>query len=182
MRAMRFKLIGAFAVLLSLALAVSCKGFFVNPTVSSITVGPSSVNIPVGSTQQMAATATYSDGSTGDVTSKSGISWQSSDSTEATVTNTGVVKGIAAGSPSITAQLGTVSGQTSVTITLTNVTGIVITPTTSNIQTNGGTATFQAMANVSGQATQIDVTSQVAWTISDAAKSSTALRRSGLNG
>ena len=169
MRAMKLKLIGAFAVLLSLALAASCRGFFVNPTVSSITVGPSNVNIPVGSTQQMTATATYSDQSTGDVTSKSGITWQSSDSTQATVTNTGLVKGVAAGTPTITAQLGTVSGQSTVTITLTNVTGIVVTPSTANIQSNGGTATFQAMANVSGQATPVDVTSQVAWTISDTA-------------
>jgi uncharacterized protein YjdB len=167
MSAKKLKLIGSFAVLLSLALAASCRGFFVNPTVSSITVGPSNVHIPVGSTQQMAATATYSDNSTGDVTSKSGITWQSSDDTMATVTNTGVVKGVAAGTPTITAQLGTVSGQTTVNITLTNVTGIVVTPTTSNIKSNGGTATFQAMANVANQSTQVDVSSQVAWTISD---------------
>jgi len=167
MSAKKLKLIGSFAVILGLAFAVSCKGFFVNPTVSSITVGPSNVNIPVGSTQQMAATATFSDSSTGDVTSKSGITWQSSDGTIATVTNTGVVKGVAAGTPTITAQLGTVSGQTTVNITLTNVTSIVVTPTTSNIQSNGGTATFQAMANVANQSTQVDVSSQVAWTISD---------------
>jgi trimeric autotransporter adhesin len=169
MSATRLRVIGAFAVLLSLALAVSCKGFFVNPTVSSITVGPSNVNIPVGSTQQMTATATYSDQSTGDVTSKSGISWQSSDSTQATVTNTGLVKGVAAGTPTITAQLGTVSGQASVNVTLTNVTSIAVNPSTANIQANGGTATFQAMANVSGQAAQVDISSQVAWTISDTA-------------
>ena len=167
MSAKKLKLIGSFAVLLSLALAASCRGFFVNPTVSSITVGPSNVNIPIGSTQQMTATATYSDQSTGNVTGKSGITWQSSDDTKATVTNTGVVMGVAAGTPTITAQLGTVSGQTTVNITLTNVTGIVITPSTSNIQTNGGTATFQAMANVANQSTQVDVSAQVAWTISD---------------
>src|ERR1700747_545645 len=107
MPAKKLKLVGSFAVLLSLALAASCRGFFVNPTVSSITVGPSNVKIPIGSTQQMTATATFSDQSTGDVTSKSGISWQSSDSTQATVTNTGLVKGVAAGTPTITAQLGT---------------------------------------------------------------------------
>ena len=167
MRVMRLKLIGAFAVLLTLAFAASCRGFFVNPTVSSITVGPSNVNIPVGSTQQMTATATYSDQSTGDVTSKSGISWQSSDATQATVTSTGLVKGLAAGTPTITAQLGTVSGQSTVNITLTNITGIVVTPSTANIATNGGTAPFQAMANVSGQNTQVDISAQVAWTISD---------------
>jgi uncharacterized protein YjdB len=168
MLAKNLRLIGSFAALLTLALAVSCKGFFVNPTLNSISVGPTSSNIPVGQTQQMQATGTYSDGSQKNITSTSGIVWQSSDASQATVSKSGVVTGVAAGTPTITAQDGTVSGQTTVNVTLTNVTGIVITPTTSNIASNGGTATFQAMANVSGQSTQIDVSAQVTWTISDA--------------
>ena len=32
----RIRLVGAFAALATLALAVSCKGFFVNPTLTSI--------------------------------------------------------------------------------------------------------------------------------------------------
>jgi trimeric autotransporter adhesin len=163
------RLIAAFAALASLALAVSCRGFFVNPTLSSIAVGPSGANIPVGQTQQMAATGTYSDGSTQNVTSKSGIVWQSSDISQATVTNAGVVKGVSAGSPTITATLGTVSGQTSVTVTLTNVTGIVISPTSGSLKSNGGTTTFQALANVSGSTTQVDVSAQATWTITNPA-------------
>ena len=138
MLAKKLRLIGVFAVLLALALAVGCKGFFVNPTLNSITVGPTSSNIPVGQTQQMQATGTYSDGSQKNITSTSGIVWQSSDANQATVSGSGVVKGVAAG-----------------------------TPTSSNIASNGGTATFQAMANVSGQSTQIDVSAQVTWSISD---------------
>jgi hypothetical protein len=161
------RLIGAFSVLATLALAASCRGFFVNPTLNSITVGPTNVNIPIGSTQQMVATGSFSDGSTQNITNKSGIVWSTSDDTQATVSNSGLVTGVSASSPTITAQFGTVSGQTTVNVTLTNVTGIVITPTTSNISANGGTATFVANANVSGSSTQTDVSSQVVWSISD---------------
>ena len=36
----RIRLVGAFAALATLALAVSCKGFFVNPTLTGVSVGP----------------------------------------------------------------------------------------------------------------------------------------------
>jgi uncharacterized protein YjdB len=163
----KVRLIGPCAALATLALAVSCRGFFVNPTLTSIAVGPTSASVPVGSTQQMSATGTYSDSSQQDITGKSGIIWQSSDTSQATVNGSGLVTGVAAGTPTITAQLGTVSGQTSITVSLTNVTAIKVTPITANISANGGTAQFQAMATVSGQSTQIDVSSQVTWTISD---------------
>ena len=163
----KLHLTGALAMLATLALGISCRGFFVNPTLSSITVGPSSASIPIGSTQQMTATGTFDDGSTQNITSKSGIVWQSSDQSAATVSSTGLVKGIATGSPTITAQFGTVSGQTTVNITLTNVTGIVVNPTTANIKSNGGTATFTALATVSGSSQQVDVSSQATWSITN---------------
>ena len=43
MSAKKLKLLGSFAVLLSLAFAVSCKGFFVNPTVTSMAIGPANL-------------------------------------------------------------------------------------------------------------------------------------------
>ena len=39
-----------FAALITLALAASCTGFFVNPTISSLAVGPASPTIETGST------------------------------------------------------------------------------------------------------------------------------------
>ncbi len=36
----KLRLLGAFAALATLALAVSCPGFFVNPTLTAIAVGP----------------------------------------------------------------------------------------------------------------------------------------------
>ena len=65
-----------------LALAASCRGFFVNPTLQSITVTPSTGKVAPAGTIQMTATGTFDDGSTSNVTSNS--SWQSSDTTVAT--------------------------------------------------------------------------------------------------
>ena len=42
----------------------ACKGFIVNPTLSSIALTPETPSVTVGSTEQMTATGTYSDGST----------------------------------------------------------------------------------------------------------------------
>jgi hypothetical protein len=62
MPAKKLKLIGAFAALLSLGLAVSCKGFFVNPTLTSVAVGPQNLSLNVTQQWQMSATGTYDDG------------------------------------------------------------------------------------------------------------------------
>jgi hypothetical protein len=157
------RLAGAFAVLAIFAFSLGCRGFFVNPTLTTVTVGPTGFNLPVGSTQQMTATGTYNDGSTKTLTS--GVVWTSSDPTVATVTVGGLVTGVAAGTATITAQSGTITGQSSITVSLTNVTGITITPTTGNVKTNGGTVTFKALATISGSSTPIDVSAQVNWTI-----------------
>src|ERR1700680_3290757 len=64
------------ASLLTLAL-VGCKGFIVNPTLTAITVTPSTPTVTAGSTEQMAATGTFNDGSTKIITSSA--TWASSD-------------------------------------------------------------------------------------------------------
>jgi hypothetical protein len=159
----KLRLAGAFAVLAIFAFSLGCRGFFVNPTLTTVTVGPTGFNLPVGSTQQMTATGTYNDGSTKTLTS--GVVWTSSDPTIATVTVGGLVTGVAAGTATITAQSGTITGQSSITVSLTNVTGLTITPTTGNVKTNGGTVSFKALATISGSSTPIDVSAQVNWTI-----------------
>jgi hypothetical protein len=67
----KLRLMGASAALATLALAISCRGFFVNPTVTSVAIGPANLSLAPGTSFHMVATATYSDGSTGDVTGKS---------------------------------------------------------------------------------------------------------------
>jgi uncharacterized protein YjdB len=162
---------GAVAALFSLALAVSCTGFFQNPTLTSLTVGPV-LNVNQGATGQLSVTGSYSDGSTKSLST--GIVWSSSDDTIATVSASGLVTGVAVGSATITAADGTVTGTTSVTVTLTNVTAISITPTTADANANGGFATFQAFATVSGSSTPVDVTATTTWTVTSTTSGSTA--------
>ena len=95
-----------------LAVTLGCRGFFVNPVLQSVTVGPSNLNLQQGTTQQMTATGNFDDGSTKTLTS--GVVWSSSDATIAPVSAAGVVNGAAAGTATITAEDGTVSGQATV--------------------------------------------------------------------
>ncbi|PYX62695.1 MAG: hypothetical protein DMG74_19860, partial [Acidobacteria bacterium] len=53
-----------FIALLGMIFAVGCRGFFVNPTLTTVTVGPSTPSIQQGKTLQMTATGTFDDGST----------------------------------------------------------------------------------------------------------------------
>ena len=158
----KLRLAGAFAALATFAFTLGCRGFFVNPTLTTVTVGPTGFNLPVGSTQQMTATGTYNDGSTKTLTS--GVVWTSSDGNVATVSSSGKVTGVAAGTATITAQSGTITGTASITVSLTNVTGLTISPTSGNVKANGGTVTFRAFATISGSSTPVDVSAQVNWT------------------
>jgi hypothetical protein len=157
------RLAGAFAALATFAFTLGCRGFFVNPTLTTVTVGPTGFNLPVGSTQQMTATGTYNDGSTKTLTS--GVVWTSSNGNVATVSSSGKLTGVAAGTATITAQSGTITGTASITVSLTNVTGLTISPTSGNVKTNGGTVTFTALATISGSSTPVDVSAQANWTI-----------------
>ena len=71
------------------------------PVLQSITVSPTSASISVGATQQFTATGHYSNGTTQTLTS--GVTWNSSSTTYATISATGLATGVAGGSTSITA-------------------------------------------------------------------------------
>jgi hypothetical protein len=155
-----------FVVFSFLAATAGCKGFFVNPVLQSVTVGPSTLNLQQGATQQMTATGNFDDGSTKTLTS--GVIWSSSNTGVAPVSTGGIVSGAASGGPvTITAEDGTVSGQATVNVSLANVTSIKITPTSTSAQANGGTAQFTALATVQGQSQPIDVSGTVTWSTSD---------------
>jgi uncharacterized protein YjdB len=160
----KLQLLAAFTTLFLLALGVGCKGFFQNPTLTTVTIGPQNPNIAQGSTLQMSATGTFDDGSTKTLTS--GVFWSSSDDTVASINSSGVITGASAGTATITGSSGTVSGTTTATVSLTNVTAITISPKNTSTQVNTQVQ-YTAMATVSGQSNQVDVTAQVTWTSSD---------------
>lgn len=83
------------------------------PVVSTVTLSPSSVSIQSGASSQLTATARNAAGTT---VSRS-FTWTSSNPNVATVTSTGLVRGVAAGTATITATTDGRSGTRVVTVT-----------------------------------------------------------------
>lgn len=155
----------AVSALLLLAVAVGCTGFFQNPTLTTLTVGPQNANIQQGTNVQMTAVATYSDGSTKNL--NSGIFWSTSDDTVAPITAGGLVNGASPGTATITGSSGATTGTTTLTVTLNNVTAIQVQPL--GVQTaalGSSTATYTCLATVSGNPS-VDVTTSVTWSVTD---------------
>jgi uncharacterized protein YjdB len=141
-----------------------CGGsFFVDPTVTGVKVAPATPFVQSGRTQQMAATAIYSDGSTKNITGSA--TWTSSNSKVATVNSAGVVSGLISGSATITVSNGTVSGSTLVTVSAAPLTSIEVTPLSASV-TSGQELRFSARGTFQGGQTQ-DITSRVTWTSTD---------------
>ncbi len=88
------------------------------PTQTGLTVAPGSFTLTVGATQQLTVTATYSDGSTQNVTSNSATTYSSNNTTVATVNTTGSVKAAAKGTATIQASYGGFSAQATATVNL----------------------------------------------------------------
>ena len=170
MLAKNLRLIGACALLLVLALtAGSCNGFFVDPTLTGVSVGPQNLSINVSQTWQMSATGTYSNGDQKTLTS--GVTWSSSNSSIVSVGRTsGIVTGVATGSATISASAGSCSacsGQVTVTVVLQGVTSITISPSSQTVQRGGTAVFFTALANGSTDITNSGATT---WKVLDASK------------
>jgi len=161
----------AFIVLVGLAFGASCKGFFVDPTLTSITVGPTGQSVPPGKTLQMVATGTFDSGPPKDVTSK--CLWTSSNTSVATVgLNTGLVTAAQnINNPPVTTTIlatdGTLSNSTTVTV-CPDVTALTITAVPTNPPANSDVQ-FTATATFSGVNGSQDVTGEVTWNISNTA-------------
>ena len=105
--------VGSIAIGVLAAFAIACS----NSTTAPTTVASVSVTgaVPaMGDTSQFTATAKLSDGTTQDVTGQA--TWQSSDSTVATVSATGAVTAIAAGTVNVIATYQTIAGSDQITV------------------------------------------------------------------
>jgi trimeric autotransporter adhesin len=158
----KLQLLATLTILFLLAFSLSCTGFFVNPTLTGVQVGPTA-SIQQTKTIQESATGTYDDGTTKTLSSGSGVVWSIADSqgsSVATISDTGLVTGTSPGQATVTGAVGTLSGTSTITVTLSNLTSIQITPKTATI-TSGQTQQYAAMAN--GGTTVI--TNSVLWTL-----------------
>lgn len=90
-----------------------------NKTVSAVNITPSTVTLSASgagypTTQQLQASATFSDGSTGTVTTVAG--WTASPPSIASVSSSGLVTAVSQGTATISATLGNVAGTVTVTV------------------------------------------------------------------
>jgi len=135
-------------------------------TLVSIAVTPADPSIADGTSQQFTATGVYTDASTQDLTEQ--VTWSSFNEAVATVSNADDSKGLAtaagAGTTTVSAISGGVTGDTTLTVTATLV-SIEVTPTAPSIA-NGLTQQFTATGLYSDASTQ-DLTAEATWDSSD---------------
>jgi Bacterial Ig-like domain (group 2) len=141
-----------------------------SPTVASIAVGvanPSSLpaalsgsTIPQGVPLQFAATATYTDQKTQDITST--VTWSSSAPNVASITATGVVTGVGTGTAAVQATLGNIVGSSNLSVSAAVLGELVVTPQNPSVSDAAVTETFKSIGYFS-DGSSIDLTSPAAW-------------------
>jgi hypothetical protein len=159
----------SIAALTALALAISCRGFFVKPTLTSLVVAPPTPSLQfggtTGNTQQMSAVGTFNDGSTG----SANVSWalDSNGANAATITSGGLLTAVALGGGQITAtstQNPSIQASTTFTVTVPCIQSIAVSPTSPSIAVNS-TQAFTAQANTCNGPK--DVTTVASWASSN---------------
>jgi hypothetical protein len=147
----------------------------------SIAVTPAIPSIPLGTTQQVTATGTFTDGSTQNLTST--VRWTSDTPSTATISNASTSHGLATsagtGTATITATSGSVSGSTVLTVTTATLVSMAVTPQTASIAL-GTTQQFTATGTFTDGSTQ-NLTASATWssdTTSTATVSKTGLATS----
>jgi Big-like domain-containing protein len=161
----KLRLTSSLALLALAALGVACRGFFVNPVLSSITVQPANPSIETGTTNntvQMTASGTNNDGSQAPHPS---VSWSINDQSIATISSSGLVKSVNTGTATVTATANSnssITGTQTVTVTVGCIQSIAISPPTATF-TNGGTTTATFTAKATTCNGTVDITSFASW-------------------
>jgi hypothetical protein len=130
-------------------------------TLSSMGVTPGTATIQPEQTQQFTATATYSDGSTANVTSSA--TWSVASGSIASVSGAGLATAATVGSTNVTASLSGMTGSADLTVTAASVVSISVTPPTATLNV-GATEQFTATASYS-DGTTANVSSTATWTV-----------------
>jgi trimeric autotransporter adhesin len=133
-------------------------------TLKSIAVAPSTAVLAPASTLSYVATGTFSDGSTAIVTDI--VTWSSSASNVASISSFGQVTGQSAGTATITAQQGSVSGSAALVVESSALKSVTVTPATATVAEQTATQ-FNAVGTFGDGSTQ-NLTSSVSWTSSPA--------------
>ena len=137
------------------------------PTLVSLAISPGSGSVPLGATLQFAATGTFTDGSTQDMTASA--QWASTNSAVAGINMNGtpaLAKGIALGTSTITATVGSISRGATLTVASAALNSIAVTPMTASIA-QGTTIQFAATGTFTDGSMQ-NLTTSVQWASANA--------------
>ncbi|MCP4630149.1 MAG: hypothetical protein GY850_42560 [bacterium] len=125
----------------------------------SITVTPRDQTIGVNTNQQFAASGTYNDDTTSDITGSA--TWSSGTTATATINDAGLATAVAAGTSEITATLGGAEGSATLTVSDAILVSIAVTPRGQTIGVNASRQ-FTAIGTYSGDTTS-DITGSAIW-------------------
>ncbi|HTC87348.1 MAG TPA: Ig-like domain-containing protein [Bryobacteraceae bacterium] len=126
---------------------------------TTLTVTPAKATIPLGTTQQYAASGKFSSGSTQNLTAS--VTWTSSSTGTATITAAGLVTSAGQGGTTIQAALGSIHGTTTLTVAAPALVSLAVTPALPSIS-QGNTQQFTATGTFTDGSTQ-NVTNSVTW-------------------
>lgn len=132
-------------------------------TLARLSVLPSGTTVPLGVRLRFTATASYSDGSSADVTPD--VVWTSASSRIVLLGVGGLGASISPGTTVVTAALGRISGSTEVTVSPAALVSLRVTPSNSTVPVRG-TAEFRATGQYS-DGTLYDLTDSVVWDSTD---------------
>jgi uncharacterized protein YjdB len=165
----RLALTLAFTVLVVVAFGVSCKGFFVSPTLTSITINPSSPSVQYQMTTTLSAYGVNSDNQGSYLTS--GVSWSSSNPQIAAITGAcangnpcgnATISGATLGQSTITASAQNVSNTATLIVYLT-VSTMTIDPSSQTVSKINGTTSQPYIVTVNGSTDISDVATLTAY-------------------
>ena len=138
----------------------------------SLSISPANPTLPLGLSQSFLAIAQLHDGTSSDVTKQT--QWSSSSTAVATIDSRGNLKTVARGTTEVTAAYGSVSANTSVTVTAPGVIAVNITPANPSPIHIGDTLQFAASGTMSDGSPPPDITTTVKWASSNAGIASVA--------
>src|SRR5438105_2844167 len=134
----------------------------------SIDVQPKGDNIAAGLYVQFSATGSFSDGSSSDITST--VTWASDNLAAVTISSGGVATAVAAGSSTISASSGSISGSAPLDVTPAQLSSIAVTPLNGAVVV-GQTQQFTATGSYTDSSTQ-NITAAVNWSSTNASAAS----------
>jgi hypothetical protein len=129
------------------------------PALLNIAVGPNQSSLPLGETEQLTATGTFSNGANQNLTQSA--KWSSSSSTIANVNAQGVVTGMGAGIAQLSAAYQGITGSTAVAVGQPALLSLTVGPNPFSLPL-GETGQFTAIGRFSDGSTQ-NLTQSVTW-------------------